>query len=667
MNRRSRRLVDGGYYQPEDDGASTSSTGSVNGGQISYRESPVRIFKKKVAGRRQVSSSCCLAHENASSESLGSYASEEPIRAEEYWGIAPSLRALSSSSRASSRSKFSSPGPDSQPGFSSRFSAADGHGNSSGYSSSEEGCCGPAQPHPDTEPQLGVKDLLLSPGRALAMLYWWLGTAWYSLTTGASLLDVFLLTRHTGTVKKTIALLLLLVLLALGAWYWYPFLALSSGGTALRSPRPVDPVDSPAGVGAIQDAGVLARLSALEGELEVMKRESEREGPRGAGGAQQISAAVLQSTLAEREESWREERERVQKEIAQLKQDGETIRKETVGNLQRLSERVQAEVSDLKSSLKSWQSEDSARALEKLARLEQELTALQTDLTTLHTEQRTLRDRLDNLDAFKTQMRSELAEWLAQYLSSPPDGAVPVVLRPELQEALQRLEEKILAKMSQGRGGEGAWASVGETLKGEGVGEVTLQDVHRIVRRALALYRADGIGLADYALESAGASVVNTRCSETYETKTALLSLFGIPMWYHSQSPRTIIQPDVNPGNCWAFRGSHGFAVIQLSTPIRPTAVSLEHIPKVLSPSGRIDSAPRDFTVYGMDDEKQEEGTLLGKFTYDQDGDSIQTFTLPGPAPEAYPLVELRVLSNWGHPEYTCVYRFRVHGEAPSA
>lgn len=39
-----------------------------------------------------------------------------------------------------------------------------------------------------------------------------------------------------------------------------------------------------------------------------------------------------------------------------------------------------------------------------------------------------------------------------------------------------------------------------------------------------------------------GASVVSTRCSETYETKTALLSLFGIPLWYHSQSPRVILQ-----------------------------------------------------------------------------------------------------------------------------
>lgn len=29
----------------------------------------------------------------------------------------------------------------------------------------------------------------------------------------------------------------------------------------------------------------------------------------------------------------------------------------------------------------------------------------------------------------------------------------------------------------------------------------------------------------------------------------------------------------------------------------------------------------------------------------------------------AYQVVELRILTNWGHPEYTCIYRFRVHGE----
>lgn len=39
-----------------------------------------------------------------------------------------------------------------------------------------------------------------------------------------------------------------------------------------------------------------------------------------------------------------------------------------------------------------------------------------------------------------------------------------------------------------------------------------------------------------------GGSILSTRCSETYETKTALISLFGIPLWYFSQSPRVVIQ-----------------------------------------------------------------------------------------------------------------------------
>ena len=29
---------------------------------------------------------------------------------------------------------------------------------------------------------------------------------------------------------------------------------------------------------------------------------------------------------------------------------------------------------------------------------------------------------------------------------------------------------------------------------------------------------------------------------------------------------------------------------------------------------------------------------------------------------EAFPMVELRILGNHGNKEYTCLYRFRVHG-----
>ncbi|XP_032894473.1 SUN domain-containing protein 2-like, partial [Amblyraja radiata] len=67
------------------------------------------------------------------------------------------------------------------------------------------------------------------------------------------------------------------------------------------------------------------------------------------------------------------------------------------------------------------------------------------------------------------------------------------------------------------------------------------QEVESIVEQALKLYSADRVGLVDYALESAGGTVIHTRCTETLETKT-IHSLFGFPLWYQSHSPRAVIQ-----------------------------------------------------------------------------------------------------------------------------
>ncbi|NWI14943.1 SUN3 protein, partial [Crypturellus soui] len=86
-------------------------------------------------------------------------------------------------------------------------------------------------------------------------------------------------------------------------------------------------------------------------------------------------------------------------------------------------------------------------------------------------------------------------------------------------------------------------------------------------------------------------------------------------------------QPDVTPGQCWAFRGSQGQVVIRLPAPIQPTAVTVQHIYKDVSPSGSVSSAPRDFTVSGVQEEGDEE-TLLGAFTYDVEKEAIQTFPL---------------------------------------
>ncbi|XP_036428193.1 SUN domain-containing protein 1 isoform X10 [Colossoma macropomum] len=314
--------------------------------------------------------------------------------------------------------------------------------------------------------------------------------------------------------------------------------------------------------------------------------------------------------------------------------------------------------------------------LAEVRRLEEALESIRTDLQGMMGCKGRC-EQLDSLhDTVSEQVRQELRSLL--YGREQPEGAeLPdsvlqwlstwFVSSSDLQASLISLERSILRnvslqleQMQQKPCAETVTWAVRKTTDEAGLSE---ENVQLIVQNALKLYSQDRIGLVDYALESGGGSVLSTRCSETYETKTALMSLFGLPLWYFSQSPRAVIQPDVHPGNCWAFRGSHGYLVIRLSMKIIPTAFSLEHIPKTLSPTGNISSAPRNFTVYGLDDEQQEEGQVLGRYVYQEDGEPLQTYPVKENSTNTYQIIELRVLSNWGHPEYTCLYRFRVHGK----
>ena len=101
-----------------------------------------------------------------------------------------------------------------------------------------------------------------------------------------------------------------------------------------------------------------------------------------------------------------------------------------------------------------------------------------------------------------------------------------------------------------------------------------------------------------------------------------------------------------------------------------PEQFSLEHIPRSLSPTGRLDSAPKAFAVFGLRTEHDQNPVRLGSYEYDAvGGPSLQFFpvekeTLVATV-EPFQLVELEITSNHGHPEYTCLYRFRVHGRKP--
>ncbi|XP_041714084.1 SUN domain-containing protein 1 isoform X5 [Coregonus clupeaformis] len=260
------------------------------------------------------------------------------------------------------------------------------------------------------------------------------------------------------------------------------------------------------------------------------------------------------------------------------------------------------------------------------------------------------------------ELLESLLQWLSERYVSGADvqASLASLELSILQNVTLQLEESRARQETLST--ETVTQTVMHTVGAAGAG-MSEEHVQLIVKNALKLYSQDRTGLVDYALESGGGSILSTRCSETYETKTALMSLFGLPLWYFSQSPRVAIQPDIHPGNCWAFQGSHGYLVIRLSMRIVPSAFSLEHIPKALSPTGTISSAPRQFTVYGLDDEYQEEGKLLGSYTYQDDEDALQTYPVTEENDQAYQIIEVRVLSNWGHPEYTCLYRIRVHGQ----
>ncbi|KAK4874469.1 hypothetical protein RN001_013829, partial [Aquatica leii] len=181
------------------------------------------------------------------------------------------------------------------------------------------------------------------------------------------------------------------------------------------------------------------------------------------------------------------------------------------------------------------------------------------------------------------------------------------------------------------------------------------------VERALMVYDADKIGIIDYAIELSGGSITSTPdTSPFYRGSVNILEFFNSQ---YTSNPSTLIQPGTLPGQCFAFKGPTGRIRFQLMHLVYITAVTLEHTHRNLV----IDttSAPKDFRVYGLDNAKSTIGHDLGLYEYKLEGNPTQTFTIKNKdiSNVSYKHVELQILSNYGNPQYTCLYRFRVHGD----
>ena len=164
-------------------------------------------------------------------------------------------------------------------------------------------------------------------------------------------------------------------------------------------------------------------------------------------------------------------------------------------------------------------------------------------------------------------------------------------------------------------------------------------------------------------------------------------------------SPEAILTAPTHPGSCWPMKGSNGQVTIRLPYPVNVKAVTIDHASSLLL-GERMGSAPKAIRVIayppcsdcqgmGFDTRRAWELTEL---VYDVEGKSTQTFeiipppvasgscseealscdagsgpigSLPVASPQdaAVAGITVVVLDNWGADEYTCLYRFRVHGD----
>ncbi|XP_011061829.1 PREDICTED: SUN domain-containing protein 1-like [Acromyrmex echinatior] len=170
---------------------------------------------------------------------------------------------------------------------------------------------------------------------------------------------------------------------------------------------------------------------------------------------------------------------------------------------------------------------------------------------------------------------------------------------------------------------------------------------------------------------STGGAILSIRDTEPYSTGAPVLNLFGIPLCQQQNTPRAMIQyqTGVLPGECWAFKGSSGSVVIRLLGHVHVSGVSLEHISSLISPTGETATAPKDFSVWvsGLSDLDDKKPFSFGSFMYDNTGSPLQYFEVQvehnrNRGKKAYDIIEVKVHSNSGNPEYTCIYRIRVHG-----
>lgn len=263
------------------------------------------------------------------------------------------------------------------------------------------------------------------------------------------------------------------------------------------------------------------------------------------------------------------------------------------------------------------------------------------------------------------------------------------VLKDEMATVHQDLEER-LATLSKGSDQAYAHRQQHWTARSDNMSELA---VEHLVASAIHRHSLDVLARPDYAAYSSGARVNPFLTSPTYlHRPTALLPRLFSRMFFNigsswSHPPAVAIHPSNAVGMCWAFPGTTGQLSVKLSHAIILTDIAIEHVHPDIAHDAT--TAPKDLEIWAyVGDEAAESASTndadtesdsslrhapaagyvhVMDVTYSvyNDAQSVQSFAVPQSMRRlTVPVnqVVYRVKSNWGNPEFTCLYRVRAIG-----
>jgi len=202
-------------------------------------------------------------------------------------------------------------------------------------------------------------------------------------------------------------------------------------------------------------------------------------------------------------------------------------------------------------------------------------------------------------------------------------------------------------------------------------------------------FRSDSASAHDYTNVALGARSIPGLTSSLYSPPLRLDITRVDKTFWKSFGPRPAIHPPEmalsgsnNPGQCWAFAGYSGQLGIQLPVPVRVISFIIEHT----WDKSFAESAPRNVVLWGLvptdgidpdppmrntsSSPLQHQfgashvGIQLASVVFDAiQGQPRQTFPLRHTATRRhFDHLVAQILGNWGHPDYTCLYRLEIHG-----